>query len=277
MILIDDQPIFAEEYDLLEKQAQERRGFSYLNKLKNLVIGSGDLSFRADKKGIWLGAAEFESASFRVDMQGNLVVVGGTITGGIIQTANTGQRVVMDTSGILKFYSSEGVNCLNIYADYFSPNSFMLFYNPVGTEAIRFGSNSFKITGANYFEINKASTVDFIFQGMGGDNPYFCHLTANKAVSGYPGAWKEVRSHVFTDLCNIYDKLDAISLLKGIGIKGKDEKGYDKMDNDTLPDFIKAEKRKPNELTFRNLGRYVDLLASAIKQLDERLEKLENK
>ena len=84
MITIDDQPIFTEEYDLLLKQAQERGGFSYLKKLKELVIGSGNTSFRADKNGIWLGHAVFGSAPFRVDMAGNITCSAITISGGTV-------------------------------------------------------------------------------------------------------------------------------------------------------------------------------------------------
>lgn len=97
MITIDDQPIFTEEYDLVEKQAQERRGFSYLKKLKELVIGSGDTSFRADKNGIWLGNAVFANAPFRVNMAGAITASNLTITGGSLAIGTNAYH--MDNSG----------------------------------------------------------------------------------------------------------------------------------------------------------------------------------
>ena len=57
-------------------------------------IGTGSKVFRADSSGIWLGAAEFASAPFRVDMDGNAVmssvnVTGYIPTGGAASDVNT--------------------------------------------------------------------------------------------------------------------------------------------------------------------------------------------
>ena len=97
-IYIDDHPIFTEEYDLLQKQNQERVGFAYLKNLKELIIGSGDTSFRADYKGIWLGNAVFASAPFSVNMAGlitcsNIVITGGTIDGIILTGIAAGSEI----------------------------------------------------------------------------------------------------------------------------------------------------------------------------------------
>jgi len=96
MILIEDQPIFIEEYDLIEKQAQERRGFSYLNKLKSLAIGSGNNTFKADKNGIWLGAEDFDLALFRVALDGDFHI--GGITNHNIEYSNN--KLIVDGSFI---------------------------------------------------------------------------------------------------------------------------------------------------------------------------------
>lgn len=84
-------------------------------------------------------------------------------------------------------------------------------------------------------------------------------------------AWGAVYSHSYVTKCNVFDKLDTLSLLKNIKAKGKDDKGNDKLDHSTLPDFLKVNE------SGLDLGKYVDLLASAIKQLTKKVEKLESK
>lgn len=105
-------------------------------KAKTLQIGYGSKVFRADNRGIWLGAEQPEDAPFWVDMEGNMVatsldlssylqvgdslddiqaligdisdinsdlgtivagsLIGLTITGGVVRTSSSGARVVMD-------------------------------------------------------------------------------------------------------------------------------------------------------------------------------------
>lgn len=86
----------------------------------DIAIGSGNVIFKADAEGIYLGNAVFASAPFRVDMAGHMIAVGGefsgeitasiitggqingtTITGALIQTAGSGNypRAYMSTSG----------------------------------------------------------------------------------------------------------------------------------------------------------------------------------
>lgn len=50
----------------------------FSNKFKR---GYGDAVFGSDENGIWLGKAEYDSAPFRVDMDGNFVATSATITG----------------------------------------------------------------------------------------------------------------------------------------------------------------------------------------------------
>ncbi len=97
-IFIDEQILFEkEEYDEIQRvvaievrnlldqfQSQEKGGFAHLKLLKELVIGSGDTSFRADTRGIWLGAASFSDAPFKVGMDGVITASAITITGGTI-------------------------------------------------------------------------------------------------------------------------------------------------------------------------------------------------
>lgn len=110
-----------------------------------MTIGSGNSVFKADSNGIYLGATEYASAPFRVDMSGNLYAenvnltgevnavsgtIGGfTITptqmyGGIIKTGQAvgagGSGVVMDTQG-LRGYSSVLGEVFNLPTDGSAP------------------------------------------------------------------------------------------------------------------------------------------------------------
>ena len=60
-----------EEQKIWEKK-QQRGGFAFLKRLKEIVVGAGNILFKASKDGIWLGDANFENAPFRVSMKGNL-------------------------------------------------------------------------------------------------------------------------------------------------------------------------------------------------------------
>lgn len=48
-------------------------GTDYIDQLSSAQVGAGSNIFRVTKQGLWLGAAQWASAPFRVDMQGNLV------------------------------------------------------------------------------------------------------------------------------------------------------------------------------------------------------------
>ena len=72
MITINEKPVFDEQYDLLRRPSQQKGGFAHIRKLKELVVGSGDNSFHADKQGIWLGNKNFADAIFSVKMDGDI-------------------------------------------------------------------------------------------------------------------------------------------------------------------------------------------------------------
>ena len=90
------------------------------------LIGSGNsiLGFN-QVDGFWIGNALFASAPFRVTIAGAVIgtsftLTGGTITGGTIQTAASGQRIVM-TSNTLKGYDAsenETITLLGSGTDY---------------------------------------------------------------------------------------------------------------------------------------------------------------
>ncbi len=80
-----------------------------------LAIGSSNNIFKADANGIYLGNATFASAPFRVNMAGALVATSAIITG-TIQTASSGQRILIDgANNLIRFYDSGGVDRGTIY------------------------------------------------------------------------------------------------------------------------------------------------------------------
>ena len=58
-----------------------RYGSQYLNNLKEISVGDTNKVFRFDQQGLWLGAAQFEDAPFKVDMEGNLTASSVVLSG----------------------------------------------------------------------------------------------------------------------------------------------------------------------------------------------------
>lgn len=54
-------------------QVSDSYGTPQLNNLFSLQIGAGNIAFKADQSGIWLGADRFIDAPFSVDMNGNII------------------------------------------------------------------------------------------------------------------------------------------------------------------------------------------------------------
>ncbi|MFW9968617.1 MAG: hypothetical protein ACFFDF_00355 [Candidatus Odinarchaeota archaeon] len=71
----------------------------------SIEIGTGNNVVKADgTNGFWIGHTDFASAPYKVTLAGaatmtNLTVIGGTITGALIRTAESGQRTEISTSG----------------------------------------------------------------------------------------------------------------------------------------------------------------------------------
>lgn len=53
----------------------------YLENVRTLQVGFGSKVLRADQQGLWMGAADFASAPFSVDMDGNLIANSVTLSG----------------------------------------------------------------------------------------------------------------------------------------------------------------------------------------------------
>ena len=102
------------------------QGGQFLNNTREINVGDGgDNVFRVDRRGIWLGASEYDDAPFKVSMLGALLatslsIIGGEIVGAIFKTAESGARVVIDGSGATKrFYTVDGAGneVVTIYAN----------------------------------------------------------------------------------------------------------------------------------------------------------------
>lgn len=116
----------AEESTITFKDIQEEvptargRGgdFRNLSKVQEFQIGNGNAVWRADKRGMWLGAKRWEDAPFRVNMNGDIVSItlsSETVTARRVQTADTGQRVVIDdVSNTIRFYNSANALILEL-------------------------------------------------------------------------------------------------------------------------------------------------------------------
>ena len=83
-----------------------------------IAIGNGTNVFRADQSGIWLGAKEFSTAPFKVDMQGNVTMTTATITGYVA----TGGAAADVNAGVTTIVGSK----INITGD----TTFASGYNP---------------------------------------------------------------------------------------------------------------------------------------------------
>lgn len=102
---------------------RDSRGM-FLREVREINMGNGVKVFRGDRQGIWLGAATYEDAPFKVSMLGAVIasaltILGGIITGAIIQTAASGGRVVIDGNTTNKrFYTVDdnGNEIVTIYA-----------------------------------------------------------------------------------------------------------------------------------------------------------------
>ena len=60
-------------------QIPERGYFS------TIEFGAGSKTFKGDERGIWMGSSDFETAPFRVDMEGNVYISSPDQSGGYIR------------------------------------------------------------------------------------------------------------------------------------------------------------------------------------------------
>lgn len=144
------------------------RGGQFLSDAREINIGDGgDNVFRVNKDGLWLGAATYALAPFKVSMLGaviaeSLTILGGTITGATIQTSATADTgLKMDTDSF-RGYNSSGDNTLVISAT----TGYIQVYGYSGASIIR----TIDIAGSNAqaaVRIEDTNTADPGFQWRG--------------------------------------------------------------------------------------------------------------
>lgn len=159
-----------ESYEMTpQSDAEGIKGNDFLNSVKSLQVGFGSKVLRIDRDGMWLGAADFASAPFSVDMEGNMIatsldlsdylqvgdalgdvqsdifdlsdidadlgvitagtLIGLDIRGSLIRTSTSGGRVEID----------DGTDSLEIYDNGGErrielDNDELIFYNSSGAE-----------------------------------------------------------------------------------------------------------------------------------------------
>lgn len=203
-------------------------------------------------------------------------IAGVTLTASVLQTGTSGANVNIENSrlavrdssteivilekgtysGYIAINDSEGNNLLALQAFGTGPN--FSLWCPLGDLIIQ-ADDIYLTLGEN--KVFVPSTTNYVY----------CGTTSN--------AWQVVTSYAFADLCSMYDEIDDIQIIKDIkkktGPNSKDEYGFPKMNLNSLPIFLQHHD-KSSKKTFRNLGRMVDLCLGAIKQLDDKIIKLEN-
>ena len=92
------------------EQRGRKQGRWSLRNLKELFVGAKDYFFGVDKRGMWLGAQNYEEAPFRVNMKGEIEAATldtDVVTARSVVTSDSGQRVeIQDATNTVRFYNS---------------------------------------------------------------------------------------------------------------------------------------------------------------------------
>lgn len=128
------------------------------------IGGADSTSFHVDSSGnMWLGAATFASAPFRVSSAGALTVTGATITGSTLQTGSVGGNVNITSAYISLRDNTTEVGYLRGTGGTFGDAE-------LSVGAINFGNGLARIVGDNtgiYIVADSSSRVVYI-EGQGG-------------------------------------------------------------------------------------------------------------
>ena len=144
------------------------QGGQFLSDAREVNIGDGGANvFRVDRQGMWLGAATYTDAPFKVSMLGAVIasaltILGGTITGATIQTdSGTTTGLKMDTSSF-RGYNSTGDQTLLISAT----TGYITIFGYSSGSLIRTISLSGATADAG-FRVEDANTTEYGFQWRG--------------------------------------------------------------------------------------------------------------
>lgn len=209
-------------YDSYEPYVQENAGVygeDFLESVAALQVGFGSNVLRIDQDGLWLGAEDFASAPFKVDMAGNMTattldlssylqvgdaladiqsdifdlsdidpdlgvitagtLIGLTITGGLIRTSSSGGRVEIDGSTDNIEIYDTG-GTKRVELD----NDELIFYNSSGAERGGITANTTEVylsalNGGNLHLESKGSAYTIIFSIAGIIRGYFTQQGLN--------------------------------------------------------------------------------------------------
>lgn len=174
-------------------------GQELLSSVQSLQVGFGSKVLRVDQDGLWMGAEDFASAPFSVDMDGNMTadsldlsgylqvgdsltdlqpligdlsdidndlgtitagnLIGLTVTGGTVQTSSSGARVVMN--GTADALEIYDASRKRMYLD----NDELVFINSSGTETASLTAGDYnldidlKTVGWCAVKFNNSSTI----------------------------------------------------------------------------------------------------------------------
>jgi hypothetical protein len=133
------------------------------------IGGSDTSSFHVDIDGnIWSGAATFNQTTnpFSVSKAGNLSVVGGTIVGSTIKSGTSGDRVEIDSDGVIQTFNSSGASVVTINPA--ATSGYYLGYAAGTTSAVYlFAKTS---SSANILKVDGGDTSGNAFNLVGGGN-----------------------------------------------------------------------------------------------------------
>ena len=128
----------------------------------SIIIGTGANTFNANStNGIWLGATAFTTAPFSVSLSGAMTATDFTLTGGLIRTAPTGERIELYNDSISCYNSS---NNLHGFATESASATFGdAFFYENGTKVLEFYNN---LAGAGY-SIRSVGAASMFLGGYG--------------------------------------------------------------------------------------------------------------
>lgn len=70
----------SEEVKVNKTEAKARRLIPEKGNFKEIELGAGNKTFKGDERGIWMGSDDFETAPWRVDMNGNTKIIASELT-----------------------------------------------------------------------------------------------------------------------------------------------------------------------------------------------------
>jgi hypothetical protein len=280
------------------------------------IGGSDSTSFHVDTSGnMWLGADSFDTGLFSVSSAGVLTArsgtIGGstlgdsTITGGLIRTASTGQRVQLNGSAnTLEYYDTNSARIVTMYGAQVASKSSLTFFDSSDVLTAHMNMQD------GYLTLAKAN-ADYLVPATGGYG-WLTHVNrisslaadqlqvnadwlpisaASNNLGDATNYWNDVSYKTLTDRgCLPYcdtgvelmdgktvSDLEAIKSIKKHKTK-KTIHGLPMLDYKTFPKkaYVPVDKKKhPKGVEGVEMTMMFGVFIGAIRELTEKVEKLE--